>query len=284
MKKKLLISFSGGRTSAYMLWWLINCWDKRDEYEIIVVFANTGVEAEETLVFIQQCEDNFGVKIHWVEAVPVQSKRGKWWGVTHKEVEFITASRHGEPFEEMIKHLGIPTSNAPFCSDQLKRKAIQSYLKSIGWKKYYKALGIRSDEIDRMNPKFKKLRIVYPLIDWNPKTKSEITEWWKQQSFNLEVHEDEGNCKNCWKKDMLRLVRNARRNPSSFEWWQSMTNKYGNINTRPSQQKLKPPFNFYRGNLSPKDIFTLAKLPDNEVNAMAKREKLDGCSESCEAF
>ena len=275
--KKLLISFSGGRTSAYMMIWCLLY--LRDQYEMIVVFANTGKEDEKTLEFIQKCEEYFLIKIIWIESIPVTEKG---WGVGFKEVDFNTASRKGEPFEAMIAKLGIPTTNAPFCSIQLKRKAIQAYLKSIGWKKYYTAIGIRIDEVDRISVSYKKDRVLYPLISQEPTRKDFILDFWKKQIFDLEVAEGFGNCDNCWKKPIGNLVRNARTAPDTYNWWQEMTDKYGHYNPRSS--KLKPPFNFYRGNLSPKDIFKLSKMPDSEISKYASKEKLDGCSETCEVF
>jgi hypothetical protein len=279
MKQKLLISFSGGKTSAYMLWWLLNRWTDRDNYEIKVVFANTGKEAEGTLEFVQKCSQAWNVDIVWVEAI-TNPEKGK--GVRAKVVSFETASRNGEPFESMIAKFGIPSTRVPICTNELKTRVINSYLRSIGWRKYYKAIGIRIDEFDRINPKYEKLRIIYPFIRLFPRTKKQVNSWWKFQHFNLDIHPDEGNCDNCWKKDMLRLVRNMRRNPRSFDWWQQMTDKYGSFNPRAC--KLKPPFNFYRGNLSPKDIKVLSEMEDSLISKMASRQKLDGCSESCEAF
>lgn len=284
MKPKILISFSGGRTSAYMLWWILNCWEERDKWDIVVVFANTGKEQEGTLEFVERCSKEFGVEIVWVEYVPVQSKKGGWWGVSHNVVDFKTASRNGEPFELMLSKLGIPSSSAPFCSYQLKRKVIESYLKNCGWKNYHKAIGIRADEIDRMNENFRKEKIIYFLIRHNPVDKQMVNDWWKMQHFNLNIDRDFGNCDGCWKKDMKRLVRIGEKKPETFDWWQGMTDKYGHIKNRKAQHKMKPPFNFYRGNMSPKDILVLSAFSKRQLKMVFEEEKLNGCSESCESF
>jgi len=231
-KKKLLISFSGGRTSAYMTWWLMNEWKEREEWEMVVVFANTGKEVEGTLEFVDRCSKEWGIDIVWVEAVPVKSKKDGWWGVKHRIVDFRTASRKGEPFEAMLSKLGIPCSEAPFCSDQLKRKAIESYLKSIKWKGYYKAIGIRADEVDRINENFRKKKIIYPLIRHNPVSKNMVLDWWKNNSFDLKIDFDLGNCDGCWKKSMMRLTSIAKRHPYVYNWWQEMTDRYSGNKSR----------------------------------------------------
>lgn len=286
MKRKLLISFSGGRTSAYMVWWLLNVWEDRHNWDIVVVFANTGKEKSGTLVFVHECSWRFNIPIVWVEAI-CKDENGipfseKGWQVKHRVVNYFTASRKGEPFEEMISLLGIPSTNSPFCSPQLKREPIESYLRSIGWDDYYKAIGIRADEKKRITKGWYKNKIMYPLISLNPVSKKMVIDWWKDQPFDLQVDPDFGNCDNCWKKDLKRLCRNARNEPESFDWWGSMVEKYGHLN--PRGVDLKPPFQFYRGNMPVEEIKALAKKEDAQLDLFIRKENFNRCSETCEAF
>lgn len=282
MKKRMLISFSGGRTSGFMLKWLLD--NKQDEYEMKVVFSNTGKEHEATLDFVKNCQDNFGVEVVWIEAQHKNEAGNKFsekgWSVKHKIVDYETASRNGEPFEEMISVLGIPCSSAPFCSDQLKRKAIESYMKSIGWKDYYTAIGIRVDEIDRVSASYRKRNLVYPLISMRPTTNTEVLNWWAGQSFDLEVPSTQGNCDNCWKKGFKTLAYNAKHYPETFDWWDQMVKKYKDVRSVNNTSEIS----FYRGGKSVEDLFAISNLNQLELDLMTKDEKLDGCSESCEPF
>ena len=55
IKEPAAISFSGGRTSAYMLWRVLQAHGGTLPDHIKVVFANTGKEMPETLDFVRDC-------------------------------------------------------------------------------------------------------------------------------------------------------------------------------------------------------------------------------------
>lgn len=74
-----LISFSGGRTSAYMLWRIIQAHGGVWPENVVVVFMNTGDEREETLAFVRECAERWGVKVIWLEWRPKKSEREPHW-------------------------------------------------------------------------------------------------------------------------------------------------------------------------------------------------------------
>jgi hypothetical protein len=293
MKKKLLISFSGGRTSAYMTWWLLK--NKQEEYEMIVVFANTGKEREETLQFVHKCDVEFGFNVVWVEAL-VNNANGI--GTQYKITNYINASRNGEPFELIISKYGLPNQNAPHCSRELKKAPIKSYAKSIGWKDYETALGIRSDEQKRLdwNAKTKNKFLYFAELFYV--TKSDVNLFWSKQSFDLKLKSYEGNCDLCYKKGLRKLMTIAKNNPELTDWWKEMEQKYENYTPESRIEKAKPPYRFFRDNMTMNDIIEESEIPfepakdESKTIADARQialwdEYLDsnnGCTESCEVF
>ena len=278
-KNKLLITFSGGRTSAYMAYFLLKEWEDRDNWDKIVVFANTGKEDKGTLFFVDECANEWGIDIKWVEGYP--SEIGKGWSVKHKVINYENASRNGEPFEAMIKKIGIPFQFSPHCSFQLKTLAIKDYLKSLGWKNYYTALGIRYDEPTRINKQYKKKRIIYPLAHIKPITKNQIKQWWDKQDFDLDIHPDYGNCICCYKKPFTALARIMEKTPQEFDWWQEMIDKYGISKNDLYKGNYQ---SFYRENKSISDIKEMSKISQAKLKQITMFDPIDGCQESCEAF
>ena len=170
-KEKLMVSFSGGLTSGYMAHRL------KEEYghsrDLRYVFANTGQENEETLEFVRDCDEAFGLDVVWVEAV-VNPVHGK--GITSRIVNFESAARNGEPFEAFIRKSGIPNANKPQCSDRLKALVIEHYKRTIGWAKCEHAIGIRKDEERRKSTAaMSRYNIIYPLIDLFPSDKEDVS-------------------------------------------------------------------------------------------------------------
>tara|TARA_R110002012_G_C11494458_1_gene596539 strand:+ start:52 stop:876 length:825 start_codon:yes stop_codon:yes gene_type:complete len=220
--KNLLVSFSGGETSAYLAKWLLD--NKSKEYNMIFVFANTGDEEERTLEFVNECSVNWGIEIVWVEAVVHKDERK---ASTHKIVNFKNASRNREPFINVIDKYGIPNQNFLHCNREMKLNPIRSYVKSLGWNNYETAIGIRVDEIDRVNKNRKKLKLIYPLVEMKPTTKQEISSWWSKQNFRLNLQSYKTNCRTCWKKSDKVLAKIYKDNPEYFNFNKQMESKYG---------------------------------------------------------
>src|SRR5580704_16732204 len=89
-----LISFSGGRTSAYMLHEILSAHGGKLPDDVHVCFANTGKEREETLRFVHECSVRWGVHVNWIEY------RDNAEGF--EVVGYNSASRNGEPFQAII--------------------------------------------------------------------------------------------------------------------------------------------------------------------------------------
>jgi hypothetical protein len=282
----LLLSFSGGKTSAYMTKWMIE--NKKHEYDDIkILFANTGQENEKTLEFVDRCDKEWNLGVIWIEA-DINPEFGK--GTSAKIVTFETASRNGDPFESMCKKYGIPNPASPFCTRELKLQPITSYLRSIGWKKgnYHTAIGIRFDEMDRVSAKMNENLIIYPLIEYKKVTKEMISIWWDKQPFNLGLREHEGNCKWCWKKSKRKLLTLAKETPDIFEFPLRMEKLYGRNGNHTDDESRK----FFRNRQSTTDILEESKQPfipfvEKSINFSLFDAEMDapgGCSESCEVY
>ncbi|MCJ0830481.1 phosphoadenosine phosphosulfate reductase family protein [Acinetobacter sp. NIPH1876] len=188
MKKPYHISFSGGRTSAYMTYYLLNNFSHT--YDFIVTFANTGLEHEKTIEFVRNCDDQLGFNTVWLEPIIHPEKRV---GTTHKIVSFETATRNTDLFESMIEKYGIPNIVYKHCTRELKIRPMDSYLRSLGLKpkNIPTAIGIRADESKRCAGDAEQKNFVYPLVTDHPVDKQFILDWWSLQEFDLGLREDE---------------------------------------------------------------------------------------------
>jgi hypothetical protein len=279
--KNLLVSFSGGETSAFMTQWINN--NLKDKFDkILYIFANTGQENNETLEFVKKFSDYYNIEIIWVEAL-VNMDKGV--GTKHKVVNYENCTkindwkyRDDTPMEMVIKKYGIFNKAFPHCNRELKLAPINSYAKEFfNGEKYYSAIGIRNDEIDRINSKYKERKIIYPLIqkEYLPTKKPVINLFWKNMPFRLELKGYEGNCATCWKKSDNKLFKIASENNDKFEFFKKMEEVYS-----------KNEFYFFRKNRSTIDMLNASinfnKIIKDDSKVYDYQLDLFDDSESCD--
>lgn len=238
------ISFSGGRSSGMMLCKIVEAHGGTLPDDVVVLFANTGKEREETLVFVQQLADHLFVNVRWLE---YRSRSGEHQFAI---VDFDTASRNGEPFASAIQHRTyLPNPVARFCTVELKVRTMHRYLRSIGWTEWDSVVGIRADEPRRLaklaNQDYGKHEERLAPMGRDGATKADVRAFWDAMPFDLGLPTINGetvggNCDLCYLKGAQKVIGLIRENPSAADWWatQEATGKRFRID-RPDYASMK---------------------------------------------
>jgi 3'-phosphoadenosine 5'-phosphosulfate sulfotransferase (PAPS reductase)/FAD synthetase len=215
----VLIAFSGGRTSAYMLHHIMEANGGLPE-RVVVSFQNTGREMPQTLDFVQEVGARWGVPIVWLE---YRADKPLFEVVSHN-----SASRNGEPFEALIRRRKfLPNQDTRYCTQELKVRAAKRYLVSLGWRRWTNAIGIRADEAhrsaDQPKDRFTNWR---PLVEAGV-SKRDVQAFWAAQPFDLRLPNIKGkswlgNCDGCFLKSEANIAALAREYPERARWWESM--------------------------------------------------------------
>lgn len=221
------ISFSGGRTSGYMLWRVLQS-NNGLPPDTVVCFANTGKEEEATLRFVRDCATHWNVPIVWLEYR--DNEQG------YSDVEFASASRNGEPFEAIIRKRNyLPNPVTRFCTSELKIRVMYKFLRDFGLLDdgIDMMIGIRADESRRVvkmrngkNSESAKITNIMPLADAGV-TVRDVGEFWNAQPFNLELPTYNGrtlagNCDLCFLKPAGQVASLIKEKPQRAVWWAKM--------------------------------------------------------------
>lgn len=185
-----------------------------------VVFCNTGKERSETLDFVERCSLEWGVHVTWLEYRHTPNEVKKH---SYAVVNYATASRAGEPFAELIAVRNfLPNPVSRFCTQELKIRPLNKYLKLLGWTHWESAVGIRADEPHRLS-KARKAKpqpydVVHPLAKAGA-TLADVQQFWQRNAFDLQLQQHEGNCDLCFLKGAGRIRRIMSDRPDLAAWW-----------------------------------------------------------------
>ncbi len=230
INEQAALSFSGGRTSGYMLHRILDAFNGVLPDYLPVTFANTGKEMPETLDFVQECSKYWNIDIIWLECDARIGGEGENKYVYDTIItDYKKAKRHGEPFKKLIQaRKYLPNPVARFCTQELKVLRIRDYAQNqLGWipGEWTNVIGIRGDEPRRAAKQIKAGNLV-PLYR-DGITKEQVGEFWKNQSFDLNLPNnkgvtDWGNCDLCFLKGLGKKQGIIRDRPDLAEWWMDM--------------------------------------------------------------
>lgn len=249
-----LVSFSGGRTSGYMLYRILQSHGGKLPRGLHVAFFNTGKEREETLRFVRQCQARWRVRVRWLEYERLQTLDGRWSN-TYREVSFRTASRRGEPFEKLITARSyLPNVVTRFCTAELKVRTGKRFMLDQGYEHWTNVIGIRADEAHRAKREEReRWERLHPLLEADI-TEQDVMAFWSAQPFDLQLRRDEGNCDLCFLKGKRKLVKLIAERPQSADWWIEQERRIESV--APGRAVAR-----FRDRYSVRDLLDLATSP-----------------------
>lgn len=233
-----VVSFSGGRTSGYMLRRILEAHDGTLPDDVKVVFCNTGKERPETLDFIERCSQQWGVEVVWLEYASTiktgerkKTRNGQLersYEPTARVVNYATASRAGEPLERIIEDRQmLPNPVGRFCTVEGKILTLVRYLESLDWSGWTNVIGFRADEPERVRKLLASERrypdedLAFPLHEAGL-TNADVMGFWSAHPFDLGLQFHEGNCDLCFLKGSGKIQRIMRDRPELADWWIKM--------------------------------------------------------------
>ena len=269
-----LISFSGGRTSGYMLYKILDSYDGVLPDDVHVTFANTGKEMPETLDFINDCAVNWNVNVRWLE-LDIHDERPIY---RTKEVTYETASKNGEPFEALIKRKKmLPNVVARLCTIHMKIDVMNRFMRSHGYKEWANVIGLRYDEPKRVAKQRKqndsgknKWTSLVPLYD-NKVMVEDVALFWENNEFDLGLPNHSGktlagNCDLCFLKGTRTLIKLIKEKPELADWWIEQEQKIEKLNKGTEYENKKVSTATFNKSRSYTDLVELARLDAKQIS------------------
>ncbi len=208
-----LLNVSGGRTSGYLLWRVLQAHGGALPAETYAVFADTGKERVETHAFLAEIVARWGITLHTV-------RRPTPEGVI--------------PFEHLIRtRRYLPNGVRRTCTEQLKILPAKKFMLDRGYDHWTHILGLRAEEKARIADMRAPDRrdaalydIAMPLADAGL-TKPDVLAFWAAQPFDLHLKDGEGNCDLCFLKGVKVRQAIMREHPEFAGWWIEMEREIG---------------------------------------------------------
>ena len=179
-----LISFSGGRTSAYLLKHVLDTYGGTLPGNVIACFRQHRQGDAADARFRPRLRPGTGTSpVVWLEYDPAGESATE---VPRRGPRGSASERQGEPYEALLrerKYLPNPVSH--FCTTTLKIRVMRDYARSLGWEHWTNTVGLRADEgrrVARIRNDRERWETIAPLHAAGV-TKEDVTAFWARPAL-----------------------------------------------------------------------------------------------------